>query len=342
MPPLRALRFFFAVPFAAALSLSSLPAGAPAHAAPLADEMSALEPFLGTWVVDAAWNHGPTVWSRASYVPGIGGKVVEGRVLVQDGDAPPYQRYVTMFAYDAARETFVAHVFQRDGSVTHSDIRVEDGTMITEWTEGDTKIRDRTTVREDGTMHWVVDVAPGGAAEYQTVMDAVWHRQGEESMPKPIDSNLFSASEDLSQFTVEAVIEAPVETVYRAWTDGDAFPSAYAPDRPELRANIDLAIGGRYEWLWDGETGGNGCQVLSYIPNRMISFSWNAPPEQAKSRAQRTWVVVEFEPSGKDATHCRLTHLGFGPETHWQETRSYFEKAWPYVLDQFRANLGGS
>ena len=326
---------------AAMLSLLPLSAG-PAAAAPLTGEIAALEPFLGTWVVDAAWNHGPTVWSRASFTPGLAGQVVEGRVLVQDGDAPPYQRYVTMFAYDAARETFVAHAFQRDGSVSHTDIRVEDGAMITEWTEGDTKIRDRSTVRDDGTMHWVVDVAPAGATEYQNVMDAVWRRQGDKSMPQPIDSNLFSASQDLSQFTVEAEIAAPVETVYRAWSDGDAFPAAFAPDRPELRANIDLAIGGRYEWLWDGETGSNDCQVLSYIPNRMISFSWNAPPEQAKSRVQRTWVVVEFEPRGDAATHCRLTHLGFGPDDHWQETKAYFENAWPFVLEQFGKNLGDS
>ena len=30
--------------------------------------------------------------------------------------------------------------------------------------------------------------------------------------------------------------------------------------------------GGRYEWLWDGKMGSNDCQVLSFIPNRMISF----------------------------------------------------------------------
>jgi len=155
---------------------------------------------------------------------------------------------------------------------------------------------------------------------------------------RPIDSTLFAAGETTG-FTVEAEIGAPVDAVYRAWTDGDAFAAAYAPDRKELVAHIDLAVGGRYEWLWDGATGSNDCQVLSFVPGRMVSFSWNAPPEQPESRARRTWVVVETEPRGESATRVRLTHHGFGPEPHWMETREYFRKAWPYVLEQFRKHL---
>ena len=83
---------------------------------------------------------------------------------------------------------------------------------------------------------------------------------------KPVDTSLFDArGMDVRSFTKETTIQAPVSTVYAAWSDGDVFPRVYGPDRPELAANIDLAIGGRYEWLWDGEMGSNGCQVLSYL-----------------------------------------------------------------------------
>ncbi len=167
---------------------------------------------------------------------------------------------------------------------------------------------------------------------------------------QPIDTSLFVNGETTTHFTVEAVINAPVELVYRAWTDGDAFKAAYGPEREELRADIDLTIGGRYEWLWDGVIGSNGCQVLSFIPGRMVSFSWNAPPTEPESRTLRTWVVVEFSPTedrpiGDSATedggtHIRLTHLGIGEAEHWQETRAYFQDmAWPHVLQQFRQNL---
>ena len=101
------------------------------------------------------------------------------------------------------------------------------------------------------------------------------------------------------------------------------------------RADIDLEIGGRYEWLFDGRVGSNGCQVLSYIPDRMISFSWNAPPGQA-TRERRAWVVVETEALGPGHTRLRLTHLGFGQGPDWDETYAYFDAAWDRVLARMR------
>jgi len=157
---------------------------------------------------------------------------------------------------------------------------------------------------------------------------------------RPIDTDLFDAAGiDVRSFVKEVTIEAPVEAVYAAWTDGERFRRAYDAERSELSARIDLAIGGRYEWLWDGEIGSNGCQILSYIPNRMVSFSWNAPPSQPESRDKRTWVVVEFEPTSTGATHVCLAHLGFGAAPHWDETFDYFSKAWEHVLQQFRKGL---
>jgi len=154
---------------------------------------------------------------------------------------------------------------------------------------------------------------------------------------RDIKADLFaSEGMDTRSFVKEATIPAPVKAVYAAWTDGETFAATYDPSREELSANIHLAIGGRYEWLWDGETGSNDCQVLCYIPNRMLAFSWNAPPDQPASRAMRTWVVVEFEAVDARTTRRRLTHLGFGRLAHWDETYRYFDAAWPRVLEQFR------
>ena len=164
---------------------------------------------------------------------------------------------------------------------------------------------------------------------------------GENDMKKPIDSNLFAPDSETRSFVQEVSIVAPVESVYAAWSDSAGFVKAYDPERSALKANIDLAIGGRYEWLWDGEVGSNDCQVLSFIPNRMLSFSWNAPPEQTDSRAKRTWVVVEFDPINDGGTHIRLTHLGFGSADHWNETYDYFQAAWPVVFSRFKQNLEG-
>lgn len=171
------------------------------------------------------------------------------------------------------------------------------------------------------------------------------HMSKTSQSPSPrraIDPALFvAAGPDIRSFEVEELIGASAEDVFAAFTDGAAFKRAYGPDREELAANIDLAIGGRYEWLFDGEIGSNGCQVLSYVPNRMVSFSWNAPTAQPESRALRTWVVVELTPEGPDSTHVRITHLGFGAEAHWDETFAYFQRGWPAVLATLKKNLEG-
>ena len=158
-------------------------------------------------------------------------------------------------------------------------------------------------------------------------------------MRATINTRLFSHESDLRRIEKRSIVRAPVSTVYAAWTNGATFCDTFDPSNTSLAANIDLEIGGRYEWLWDGKTGSNDCQVLSFIPDRMVSFSWNAPPEQALSRELRTWVVVEFTSIDKATTEVTLTHLGFGSARHWDETRSYFDAAWGTVLSRFQNNL---
>jgi len=154
---------------------------------------------------------------------------------------------------------------------------------------------------------------------------------------RQIDGGLFTMQgSNVRSFTKEVVIGAPVEAVYAAWTDDASWSEVY--DSPS-KANIELAIGGRYEWLFDGTIGSNGCQVLSYVPNRMLSFSWNAPQDQPESRALRTWVVVETERLDVGTTLVRITHLGFGDGENWDETYTYFEAAWDRVLARFRDSL---
>lgn len=156
----------------------------------------------------------------------------------------------------------------------------------------------------------------------------------------PIDDSLFVASgSELREISVERLMNASPEAVWNAWTSTDGWKAAYGPDRPELAANIELAIGGRYEWLFDGETGSNGCQVLSYLPPRMLSFTWNAPVSQPRTRARRTWVVIEIEPDDSGMTRVRATHLGFGEGSDWDETRDYFKEGWARVLDEMAVNF---
>ncbi len=109
---------------------------------------------------------------------------------------------------------------------------------------------------------------------------------------------------------------------------------------PAARAR--LQIGGAYEPYFNpegppGSRGGEGLQILSYLPPRMLSVTWNAPPEHPFVRRQRSWIVVDLEPIGAGQTRATLTHLGWGTGAEWDRALEYFERAWDVVM--FRLQL---
>jgi uncharacterized protein YndB with AHSA1/START domain/predicted enzyme related to lactoylglutathione lyase len=132
---------------------------------------------------------------------------------------------------------------------------------------------------------------------------------------------------------------------FAAFTSAEALGHWFGSD-----ARMELRIGGPFEILFYGpevtERGSEGCSVLSWIPDRMLSFTWNAPPHMKHTRLQYTWVVVEFVPT---ETGCRalLTHTGWpesgftGDTAHpeWPQTWDYFQNAWPQVLKSLAAWL---
>ena len=68
----------------------------------------------------------------------------------------------------------------------------------------------------------------------------------------------------------EACIAAPPSEVWKAWTTAEGIRTFMAQD-----ARIELRPGGPYEIYFnpnaeEGARGSEGCQVLSYIPERML------------------------------------------------------------------------
>lgn len=163
--------------------------------------------------------------------------------------------------------------------------------------------------------------------------------------PHTIDAGLFVAyGNEVRSFVRTIEVDAPPGAVFAFWTDAEVWKRTYGRD--EVGAKIDLAIGGRYEWYFVPASestpplGSNGCQILSYIPERMVSFTWNAPPTQPIAREKRTWVVVEIAPlDGGSRSVCSLTHLGFGEGGAWDETYDYFGEAWKRVLATMKSGL---
>lgn len=139
----------------------------------------------------------------------------------------------------------------------------------------------------------------------------------------------------------EAFVPVPAEAAWDSWSSAEGLQRWLVTE-----ARVDLRPGGRFELLFDeekpeGERGSEGCVVLSFIPERMLSFTWNAPPE-LPTRGSRTWVVVEFEPVA-GGTQVRITHAGWPVEVlkpgDWADTYAYFDNAWSVLLEQLVESL---
>lgn len=131
--------------------------------------------------------------------------------------------------------------------------------------------------------------------------------------------------------TVE--VDAAPGEVWGAWTTSEGARSFFAPD-----ANIELAVHGRYEILFDldevpGRRGSEGMRVLAYLPGEMLAFEWNAPPSLPEARdGARSFVVVEIDAIAGERSRVRLRHLGFEHVPQGEAVRAYFVPAWDAVM----------
>jgi len=158
-----------------------------------------------------------------------------------------------------------------------------------------------------------------------------------DHQPKPtaIDSTAFVAFGHIPvDLHKHALVNAAPDAVFAAWTTSAGLKSFLG-----VESNIDLRIGGPMEIYFGstqplGQRGSEGCQILSYVPDKMLSFSWNAPPKFPDERGKRTWIVISLSPVEAGKTRVDLQHLGFGPseQGHWGEVRTYFDRAWTNVL----------
>jgi hypothetical protein len=81
-----------------------------------------------------------------------------------------------------------------------------------------------------------------------------------------------------------------------------------------------------------GEHGGEGLTILAFQPEQMLSVTWNAPPELAGVRGQRTHVSVRLSALTECRTRVTLRHDGWGEGIEWDRAFAYFERAWGKIV----------
>jgi uncharacterized protein YndB with AHSA1/START domain len=133
---------------------------------------------------------------------------------------------------------------------------------------------------------------------------------------------------------VEGTINAPLSEVWRVFTTSEGAQEFFAQ-----KANIKLVIGGPYEIQFDPadeRSGTKGLKVLSYAPEEMISFQWNAPPEFPEVRDGGTWVVVAMHPADAYRTCVTVTHLGWKDGPEWHEAYLHFQQGWDELMSRLQ------
>lgn len=147
----------------------------------------------------------------------------------------------------------------------------------------------------------------------------------------------------------QITIQAPIASVWRAWTTEEGLAPVAGTCRVELR------IGGPYEWFLMGEPdafglrGGEGSQVLAFLPHEVLAFDWTFPPSIPSLRGARakTQVVVQFEElepdpeSGRESPAVRIhfAQHGWQEGEDWDQGYAYFDRAWTWVLETMKKSL---
>jgi uncharacterized protein YndB with AHSA1/START domain len=130
----------------------------------------------------------------------------------------------------------------------------------------------------------------------------------------------------------EITVNADINKVWNTWTTKEGIKSFFAPD-----AIVELRVGGKYEIFFlsheeEGKKGTEGCVILGIEKNKMLTFSWNAPPELPVAREQRTFVIIRFTELDEKHTQVNLTHIGWGEGGEWDAAFEYFKRVWLNVV----------
>ncbi len=133
----------------------------------------------------------------------------------------------------------------------------------------------------------------------------------------------------------KAVVNATAAELWRLWTTREGLNSFFGRD-----SRVELKVGGAFEiyFLMENEyglRGSEGCRILSFLPEKMLSFSWNAPPKfpEVRNSEYKTRVIVEFNETEGEATEVLLTHTGWPDDAGWLPVHAYFENAWTSVIE---------
>ena len=140
---------------------------------------------------------------------------------------------------------------------------------------------------------------------------------------------------------VEGVVNAPVATVWKAWTTAAGLKAWLAP-----HADFDLRVGGLMRSNYDqkgtlSDSGAIHNRVLSFEPERMLSIQVAKAPASFpfRAKASQMWTVMYFTPTPDGKTSLRIVGLGFGSDKESQDMKEFFERGNAYTLEELQKHF---
>jgi uncharacterized protein YndB with AHSA1/START domain len=145
------------------------------------------------------------------------------------------------------------------------------------------------------------------------------------------------------QVVTEGVIEAPVESVWAAFTTKKGQESWNV-----AHAEIDLKVGGLMRTHYDpkgriGDPQTIENTILAFEPNRMLAIQVKNPPARFpfQDAIRKMWTVIHFEDAGPSRTRMRIVGIGYGDDDESRKLRSFFDKGNTYTLKKLQERFAG-
>lgn len=139
---------------------------------------------------------------------------------------------------------------------------------------------------------------------------------------------------------MEVSVEAPLDLVWRAWTETERIAGWFAP-----AANIVPVAGGAFELFFDPADHAHmstiGCVITAIESMERLVFNWKGPDQFVQLMNEpvpETSVEVTFHKE-KGSTRVQIEHGGWGDGDDWGEAWEWHFKAWEGVLQSLVSGL---
>lgn len=153
-----------------------------APAVTIAPELAPLSRFVGgQWVTNSPWADGRPLHARQVCTWALNGRFVNIETFVTKADGSEYQRYWSIYFWDAANQQIAYHEYTYDGSVASGPVVVKDDNTLEFPTPNaadgiKSEVRQSVTFTDNDTMQWHV-LMKDEAGQWKTLMDGVWKRK---------------------------------------------------------------------------------------------------------------------------------------------------------------------